>query len=340
MGDKKNILVTGGTGFVGAHLLFHLTLEGKKVKALKRPSSSTALAIKIFGYYRPFSQTQWELVEWIDGDIMDIPSLQDAFEGINQLYHVAAVVSFHGNNKTRIKRTNHEGTSNVVNISLEKKIDKLLFVSSIGTLGRAEKSEQVNEDAFWNNKKTSTYSKSKYEAEQEVWRGMAEGLNAVIINPSIILGPGDWSHGSPQLFQTMSKGLKFFTSGSNGFVCVVDVVQLMIRLMNSPVQGERFIISSENIKYEQLFNWMADALNVKRPHYKAGKLLSGIGWRLLWIKGVITGNKSSITKETAETANQLYQYSNKKIRKTIDFEFTSIKECVEQTAKLFLNDQK
>ncbi len=339
MEKEKHILVTGGTGFVGAHLLYHLTLGGNRVKALKRPSSSTSLTHKIFEYYQPLALAQWELIEWIEGDIMDISSLQIAFEGIDQLYHAAAIVSFQGNDKTQIQRINQAGTANVVNIALEKNIEKLLFVSSIGTLGRAEKSDLVTEETFWNNKKTSAYSKSKYEAEQDVWRGMAEGLNAVIINPSIILGPGDWSHGSPQLFQTMFKGLKFYTSGSNGFVGVNDVAQVMIVLMNSKIVGERFIISTDNISYQQLFNWMADALNVKRPNIKAGNFLSAISWRLLGIKGMITGKKSSITKETAQTANQLYRYSNKKIKAAIGFEFTPIKTCVEETAKLFLRDR-
>lgn len=339
MEKKKCILVTGGTGFVGAHLLYHLTLGENRVKALKRPSSSTSLTRRIFGYYQPFDLAQWELIDWIDGDIMDISSLQIAFEGVDQIYHAAAIVSFQGNDKTQIQRINQVGTANVVNIALEKNIAKLLFVSSIGTLGRAEKADLVTEETFWNNKKTSVYSKSKYEAEQEVWRGMAEGLNAVIINPSIILGPGDWSHGSPQLFQTMFKGLKFYTSGSNGFVGVNDLAQVMIVLMNSKIVGERFIISTDNISYQQLFNWMADALNIKRPNIKAGKFLSAISWRLLGIKGLITGKKSSITKETAQTANQLYRYSNEKIKAAIGFEFTPIKTCVEETAKLFLRDR-
>jgi len=337
---NNNILVTGGTGFVGAHLLYHLTLAGIRVQALKRPESSTAWTQKIFGFYQPFSSSQWELIDWVEGDLLDISSLEEAMTDIRQVYHAAAVVSFQGNDKSFIQRVNQQGTANLVNVSLEKNIEKFLFVSSIGTLGRAHQSDAVTEDTHWNNKKTSTYSKSKYEAEREVWRGMAEGLNAVIINPSIIVGPGNWSHGSPQLFQTMYKGLKFYTSGSNGFVGVNDVAKLMIQLMNGPFEGERYIVTSENIPYRQLFQWMADALQVKRPPYHAGKALSGISWRLLAVKGWFTGKKSSITKETAQTANQQYRYANAKVCEATGFVFTPIKTCVEETAEIFLRDNQ
>jgi nucleoside-diphosphate-sugar epimerase len=337
MDNHSTILVTGGTGFVGAHLLYHLTLSGKHVKALKRSSSSTGLTRKTFSWYAPFSIEQWERIYWIEGDIMDIPSLQEAFDGVDYVYHVAAIVSFQKQNKSTIESVNQVGTANVVNIALEKHIRKLLYVSSIGTLGRVQNTDIVSETTYWSNKKTSVYSKSKYEAEQEVWRGMAEGLTAVIVNPSIIIGPGNWNQGSPQLFETMWKGLKFFTSGSNGFVGVNDVAKLMIQLMDRDLQGERYILSSENVLYEQLFNWMADALQVARPKYKAGLFLSAVAWRFLALAGLFTGRKSSITKETAETANQQYRYSNAKILAATGVKFMPVKDCIEQTAGIFLD---
>jgi len=340
MDNQLKILVTGGTGLVGSHLLYHLTLSGQHVIALKRASSSTELAHKIFSWYTPFVDKQWKLIEWIDGDIMDIPSLQDAFEGIDQIYHAAAIVSFQGQNKSTIEQVNITGTANVVNIALEKRIKKLVYVSSIGTLGRVQNKEVVSETIYWSNKKTSVYSKSKYEAEQEVWRGMAEGLTAVIINPSIIIGPGNWNQGSPQLFETMWKGLKFFTSGSNGFVGVNDVAKVMILLMNSDLQGERYIVSSENVPYQQLFNWIAGALQVQRPKFRAGKIISSISWRVLALAGLFTGKKSSITRETALTANQQYRYSNAKIMAATGIRFMPVKDCIEQTAGIFLDEHR
>ncbi len=339
MTTKTGILVTGGTGLVGAHLLFHLTSKGHQVRALKRKKSSLELAKKVFAWYGSINPKQWDLVTWFDGDLLDINSLEDAFDGIGYVYHAAAIVSFQGTDKSIIAQTNHTGTANLVNIALNRKITKLVYVSSIGTLGRSEQDEEVSETHFWNNKKTSVYSKSKYDAEQEVWRGMAEGLSAVIINPSIIIGPGNWSQGSAQLFSTLWKGLKFYTAGSNGFVCVNDVVRIMILLMNSEINGERFIVSSENVSYEQLFLWMAEGMEVANPKIKAGPILSAISWRLLALKGLFTGKKSTITRETAQTAQQNYKYTNKKIKTALRFEFTPVKQCVIQTAKFFLQDK-
>lgn len=334
------ILVTGGTGFIGAHLLYHLVVSGKQVKALKRESSKLDLIEKTFNYYSDNPQKLLDKIEWVEGDILDIYSLLDTFEGVDQLYHTAAIVSFHPKDKTNLIRTNIDGTKNVINAALEKKVGKLCHVSSIGALGRADGSGIVDETRHWSNKKSSVYSTSKHESEREVWRGIAEGLNAVIINPSIVLGPGNWNSGSPQVFQTMWKGLQFYTGGTNGFVDVNDVAKAMILLMEGNFQGERYILNSENIAYKQFFEWMAAAMHIPAPKYKAGPFLSGIGWRALKIISLITGKPSSITKETAETANQHYRYSNQKIIDATGMEFVPVKESIERTASYFLRDTK
>jgi len=334
------IMVTGGTGFVGAHLLFHLTKEGKQVKALKRPGSDITLARKIFSYYSENPDDRFNLVQWVDGDILDYYSLTDAFEGITQLYHAAAMVSFHGKDRGRVIRINAGVTANVVNAVLEKNVKKMCYVSTVGVLGRDNKG-LTDEETYWNaSTKSSVYSKSKYEAEREVWRGIAEGLNAVIVNPSIIVGPGNWHAGSPQVFETMWKGLKFYTSGMNGFVDVNDVVRAMIILMEGEFSGERYIISAENVSYKQFFDWMATAMSLPAPKYKAGPVLSGIGWRVLKLAGMLTGKKSGITRETARTANRVYRYSNEKFIKATGMKFTPVKASVEKTSELFLRDMK
>ncbi len=202
-----------------------------------------------------------------------------------------------------------------------------MYVSSIGALGRAIDGV-VTEDSHWNSKKSSIYSTSKHHAEMEVWRGIAEGLNAVIVNPSIILGPGDWKSGSSKLFTTMYKGLKFYSKGTNGFVDVNDVAKCMILLMNKDIAGDRFILNSENISYKNFFYWMADALGVAPPKYEAARFLSELGWRLLWLRGIIIGKIPTITRETAETANQYYQYSNDKIIENTGIKFIPVKESI------------
>ncbi len=335
------ILVTGGTGFVGAHLLYHLTKEGKQVKALKRPGSETKLTRKIFSYYAEKPDEQFNLVQWIEGDILDYHSLTDAFEGVTKLYHAAAMVSFHTGDRDKVIRINSTGTANVVNAALEKNIEKMCYVSSVGVLGRDNNKELTDEESQWKtSNKSSVYSKSKYEAEREVWRGMAEGLNAVIVNPSIVVGPGNWQAGSPQVFETLWKGLKFYTGGMNGFVDVNDLARAMILLMEGDYSGERYIISAENVSYKQFFEWMAEAMNLPAPKFKAGPFLSGIGWRMLKVLELFTGKKPGITRETARTANQVYRYSTKKFTEATGMEFIPVKESVERTAELFLKEMK
>ncbi len=332
------ILVTGGTGLVGSHLLYSLVLSGEIPMALKRSTSDIFKIKKIFSYYSDNADNLFKRIRWIDGDILDYSSVLDAMEGVTHVYHCAASVSFQSSDKENLIKTNITGTANIVNAALEKKINKLVHVSSIGALGRADETDIVTEETHWNSKKTSVYSTSKYHAEMEIWRGIAEGLNAVIINPSIILGPGDWNSGSSKLFTTMYNGLKFYSIGSNGFVDVEDVVKAMILLMNSEISGNRFVINSENINYKQFFTWMANALNTTPPKYKATKFLSGIVWRVLWIASLITGRKPTITKETAHTACQNYNYSNNKIVKELGLEFMSVKKSLEKNANFFLLD--
>lgn len=334
------ILVTGGTGLVGGHLLYQLIKSGETTKAIKRHSSDIQKTKKIFAYYADNYEELFSKIKWVDGDVLDFNSLVEAMVDVDYVYHAAASVSFESSDSSSLIATNIQGTTNIVNVALEKKVKKLLHISTIGSLGRAGSDGIVTENTEWNSKKTSVYSTSKYQAELEVRRGIAEGLNAVIINPSIIIGPGDWNSGSAKLFTTMYNGLKFYSIGSNGFVDVEDVVNSMVLLMNSNISSERFIINSENVTYKQFFIWMAEALEIDPPKYKAGKFLSEIGWRLLWLKGLVSGKKSSITKETAETASQTYQYSNEKIIKETKMHFISVKESIEKNAKLFLRDKK
>lgn len=331
------ILVTGGTGLVGSHLVYSLIQAGETPVVLKRSTSDISVIKRVFSYYSKDFENLFSKIKWVDGDICNYNAVLDAMEGIDYVYHTAAKVSFHSSDKESVISTNIVGTTNIVNAAIEKNIKKLVYVSSIGALGRAIDGV-VTEDSHWNSKKSSVYSTSKHHAEMEVWRGIAEGLNAVIINPSVILGPGNWQSGSAKLFSTMYNGLKFYSIGSNGFVDVKDVVNAMILLMKSDISGERYIINSENIGYKEFFTWMSDALNTAPPKFRAGPMLSGIGWRLLWIKSLITGKESTITKETAQTACQRYNYSNDKFVKETGFKFISVKDSLGSNAKFFLKD--
>ena len=332
------ILVTGGTGFVGSHLLYHLVKDGKRVNAIKRSSSSMMLIQKVFSSKN--AENLFENINWIEADVLDIFSLIKAFEGISEVYHAAAAVSFDPAGKKLMMQTNVEGTANVVNAALEKKLRKLCFISSIAALGRTPATKPIDEDThFSSSVNPSTYSISKYESEREIWRGIHEGLNAVIVNPSVILGLGDWNNGSSKLFQTVYDKLMFYTTGSNGFVDVNDVAKAMVLLMESDLTNDRFIISAENLKYKQLFSMIAEALKVPPPRYKAGVLLSAAYWRALKAKALITGKQPLVTKETAHTAQQHSRYNNSKFLNQFDFSYVSIQQSIKQAAEIFLEEQ-
>ncbi len=182
------IVVTGGTGLVGSHLLYELVLKGERIKALKRNSSNTGNTLRTFHYYSKDADKLFSLIDWVEGDILDLVSLEEAFEGASMVYHTAAFVSFVPSRKKKILNNNIQGTANVVNACLTKKVGKLCHVSSVSALGHAIDGLQTDEEMIWSpSKHRSYYSVSKFHSEMEVWRGIEEGLNSVIVNPSFIL---------------------------------------------------------------------------------------------------------------------------------------------------------
>jgi dihydroflavonol-4-reductase len=331
------ILVTGGTGLTGSHLLYHLLQKEEKVRVLIRPSSDTENVRRTFSFYTAETEKLFSKIQWVQGDILDIHSLVEALEGVDQVYHTAALISFNPKDEKALMDVNVKGTANVVNACLDQKVKKLAYVSSVAALGRAGNFGLTDENSEWKfDKSLSAYAISKFEAEREVWRGMAEGLKAVVVNPAIILGPGNFDKGSIRMFQTVFNGLKVFTPGVNGYVDVNDVARALIFLMESYISGERFVLVGENVSYQKLFDMMARALGVESPRIRVGKVLSELSWRLLKVRALFTGNEPLITKFTARTANSVYRYSNEKIVKAMGIRFTPIEETVNQTAALFL----
>lgn len=323
---NQTIFVTGGTGFIGSYLLRNLVKQGKKVRALKRPTSPMNLVQDIASQ-----------IEWVEGDILDIIALEDAMQGVHQVYHCAAVVSYNPEDYHQIRKINVEGTANVVNVALDFGIQKLLHVSSIAALGRTKDKKNIDESAKWERSKLNTqYAISKYQAEQEIWRGAEEGLKVVIVNPSIVLGAGFWHTGPAHFFQQLHKGLRFYPTGITGFVDVRDVAAIMTILMDSPIEHERFVVNSENLPYADVFNQIADVIGVKRPSIKVTPFLRETAWRLEWLKSKITGKKAFITKETARNSGLQYFYSSEKLLNTIDFEYRPIRQTIEETGQVFL----
>lgn len=329
------ILVTGGTGLVGSHLLFDLVKKGESIRALKRENSSLQDVRDCFAYYSDSADEIFNKIEWINGDMLDTDSLDEALKGITKVYHCAALVSFKKADKDLMKTINIEGTKNIVDACIEHKIQKLCYISSVAALGSPEESgDTVTEKTTWSPEdKRSGYSISKFNSELEVWRGIEEGLDAVIVNPSIILGPGQWHKGSSLLFTTVAKGMKYFTRGITGYVDVRDVSKAMVQLMDSDIKSERFLLNADNCSYEFIFKSIAKALNLPEPSKYASPLLTGIGWRLAYLKTIFLFKESSFTRATARSSHHCTYYSNQKVKDALDFEFISVEDSIKDAAK-------
>ncbi|HEX6913753.1 MAG TPA: NAD-dependent epimerase/dehydratase family protein [Chitinophagaceae bacterium] len=310
------ILVTGGTGLVGRHLITALVQQGRQVKAVYRSEIPS------------FSGS--EKVIWEKGDILDVLSLEDIMDGVEQVYHCAAIVSFNPANRGLLNRINIEGTANMVNASLDAGVSKFLFVSSVAALGRLRENGPVNETMNWSSETSnSEYGRTKHLAEMEVWRGAAEGLPAVVVNPTIILGESDWDRGSTGIFKSVYGQFPWYTEGVSGFVDVADVVKAMIHLMDSDVTGERFILNAENISYKQLFDEIAACFGKSSPQRKATPFLSSLVWRYEALKGRLTGSEPLLTRETAITAQAKVYFDNGKFLKEFpEFRYTPLKDSV------------
>lgn len=318
------VLVTGGTGLVGSHLLLHLIENGEIVRAIYRKLETIQKTKNLFSYYK--KEGLFEKINWFQADILDVPSLEIAFDKVDYVYHCAAFISFDPKDEAKIRKTNIEGTANVVNFCLAKSVRKICFVSSIAALGDLKENEKmITEETEWNPEKShSDYAISKYGAEMEIWRGQQEGLNCVIVNPGVILGPRIWEEGSGVFLKKIANGFPFYTKGTTGFITVTDVVQLMMQLMKSDINNERFALVASTISFEELFNSIADALKVKRPRFHISPFLMGLLWRLDWFFSTFFRTKRMLDKETAVASHSKTLYSNEKIRNTLKFEFLDV----------------
>ncbi len=334
MDSDKKILITGATGFVGSYLVRHLLEKGyKNIFALRRATSPMDLVADIS-----------DKVQWVEGDILDVPFLMDLMteNGIERIFHCAAVVSFDPRDREEMYKINVEGTANIINVALDSSVEKLVHMSSIAAIGRVKNEFIVSENNKWQRSPYNThYAISKYQAEQEVWRGAAEGLTVAIVNPSVILGAQFWQHGTGRLFQQVWEGLRFYTEGSTGYVDVRDVVRFMTLLMASSIDNQRFILNGENWAYRKMFDNIAQVLQKPTPSVKVSPFLSEIAWRIEWFKSLFTRKKPLITRETAKIANLAYQFMNEKSLKFFpEFHYTPIEKTITETGQVFLESKK
>lgn len=320
------ILVTGATGFLGSKLLRHLSRSHQVVRAIARDLKNISSDLRLPN------------VEWIHGDILDVISLEEAMNGVERVYHCAAIVSFDERDHERMMLVNTKGTANVVNASLTAGVKKLLHVSSTAALGRSHQGVVITEEAEWKtNKNNSVYALSKYLAEREVWRGTQEGLPAVIVNPSVIIGAGDWKRGTPRLFHSCRRGMRVYPKGTNAFVYIDDVVSCMMELMNGTFENERYILSGENMSYKDFFQLITKTLEAPQPQIALPEWTIGVMWRVAALLHRAIGVYPLLTRETARTVSGKNLYSNEKIKRTLNYEFVPAQKFVVETAQAYKN---
>ena len=328
------ILVTGGTGLVGGHLLCELTQKNESVRASFRSESKKGETKQLFNYYfKENAANYFEKIQWIKADILSLTDLESLFEGVSYVYHCAALVSFHKIDFHTCLKVNRQGTANIVNMCLEYKVKKLCYVSSTAALGSALVGS-TNESVKWKpGREISGYSVSKFSAEKEVWRGIEEGLSAVMINPCVILGPGNWNDGSLSIFKTSSKGISFYPTGSNAIVDVRDVVSCLLFFMNSSIVNERFLCTGQNISFKNLQTELAICFNKKPPNIKSPRTITLIFASFSEVINLFLRKRSGLTIESAYSAYKNISYDNSRIIATTGHTFTPISETLTHAIK-------
>jgi dihydroflavonol-4-reductase len=330
---STKILITGGTGFLGSYIIKELVQKGYSVRAIRRGNNPDK-------HREPswIDRSILDKVEWVEGDILDVISLEEAMEGVDTVIHAAAIVSFIKKDRKQMYQVNVSGTANVVNMALEKNVRRLVHISSVAALGRTATGGHVNEEKKWEESKVNThYARSKYKAELEVWRGMAEGLEAVILNPSTILGYGDWHAGSCAIFRSVYDEFKWYTTGINGFVDVEDVAKVTVLMMESGITEQRYTVNGDNWQFRKLMDTMAENFGTRKPYRKATPFLLSLAWRLEKFKSLFSGKRPTLTKESAKVAHSKTLFDNDKILKALPgFSFTPLEESIAKACKKYL----
>ncbi|MBU0489851.1 MAG: SDR family oxidoreductase [Bacteroidetes bacterium] len=330
------IFLTGATGFIGSRVLCDLLQSGHQIRALVRSGAKRGNISEAFQLAGVAEEGLIDQVEWFDGDLSCIHALEDALTDMEVVIHCAGAVSFNRKDKHKLWETNVEGTKNLVDAAVSTTIKHFIHVSSIASLGRAEKGADISEDTHWESaKRNSFYSITKYHGEMEVWRGMEEGLPAVIVNPGVVLGCGDWNAGSNSLFKYCRNGNRFFTSGINGFVDVRDVSSAILILMEQQVCSERFILVSESMSYKDLFTMICCEFGEREPKTYIAEWVVAAGVPVSAVFSRITGKMRLITNETIRTAYGVFNYSNLKISEKTGFKFRPLKDTISDSCSYY-----
>lgn len=332
------ILVTGATGLLGSHLTAALLLQGKKMRALYRNKEKIKHTREILSFYTPETDKYFAQIEWVPGDVTDVFSLQDALEGIDEVYHCAGFVSFHESDAKQLHKINGEGTANMINMALEQGVKKFCHVSSVATLQVQANKKYIDELSVWKTSSgNSSYAISKYRGEFEAWRGLSEGLNVVVVNPSLIMGAGCWGQSSGELITRAYKWLPFYTDGITGYVDVKDVTACMIRLMEENKFGERYILNSENISFYEVISALRRNFGKPPVRLKAGKFIMHTARYADAVLSLVSGKRRMITKDIITSALDHNFYDNSKICRELNYTFLPVQTTLAEVCKTYLS---
>lgn len=327
---KSKILITGATGLIGSHIAKRLWSEGyHNLYATKRSSSKMDLLPDVA-----------EKINWLEADVTDIVSLENCFEGVDVVIHTAAVVSYDPKKSDLMNDINVGGTANMVNLALDFGVKRFVHISSVAALGKPAKTKVRNEKTEWDHSVATTdYAISKYKSEKEAWRGYAEGLNMVILNPSFVIGASNWTESSSRIWSQMAKGIPYYPMGTNGYVDVRDVSKAALMAMNSDHNGERFVLSAETISYQTAFEWIANSIGAKIPSRALTPLVRNIAWRLDWLRSKITGSSQLLTAASAESTAHETHYDSTKSREILGITYRPLRQSIQTVGGIFIDSQ-
>lgn len=329
-------LVTGATGIIGSHVTYTLLKKGEAVVAVKRSTSNLTDIKNLFHLYEG-NDVLFSRIKWIELDLQDVQALEAAMQNIETVYHCAGMVSFNDKDFTQLKANNEIATANVVNACIYKGVKTLCYVSSLSTINNNDYLGELNEAVFWKTSGSeSAYGISKYNAEREVWRGMEEGLNAVIVNPGVVLSPFFWNQSSGRIFKFCSKGSIFYPPGKTGYIAAKDVAEIMVNLVHKKIVGERFILIEKMYRFQEIFTIAQKAFGKSAPKIKANKFILNIARLGDALLSALIGKKRTITRASVNSALSEKTYSNQKLNRFLPFNYTSVEAEIKFICDAFL----
>lgn len=332
-------LVTGATGIIGSHVALDLLRKGRPVRACRRAGSDTSRTEQLFNLYN--CSALFPLIEWVEADISDVFALEDAMQGVTQVYHCAGLVSFLARDRKKLMAVNETGTANVVTACLSSGVNALCYVSSIATINNSDHNGNLHEDVFWKNSgDESDYAISKYNGERQVWRGIEEGLNAVIVNPGVVLSPGFRDQSSSRLFDTCYNGTRFYTEGVTAYVGAEDVARIMTELMDQRHFGERYILAEGNYSFRYILSAVHRAMGRKEPRIRARKWMLRLAKPFDNLACFFTGREARITRPLIHSALRVQRFPNTKILQTLTYRFRPLDDLIKDICRNYLAEQR